>query len=267
MLRFGYYQFRPQFGKIAQNTKKVVQRLKSVSADLIVLPELAFTGYYFRDRDELKSLAEDPHHSPTVSTLQALCKQRDFYLVTGFAEKHLDKYFNSALLIGPDGFIHSYRKLHLFNLEKKCFDPGDQPLQINELRGVKIGMMVCYDWIFPEVMRVLSLKKADIICHPSNLVLAFCQNAMVTRCIENKVYAITANRFGQDKRPQGTLYFTGKSQIISPDGSVIYQASSQKEELAIAEIDTNLARNKYITPENDIFKDRRTEFYSTLCDE
>jgi len=130
-MKVGYYQFRPLFGKIKQNVKKVVNALQDVKADLIVLPELALTGYNFRDRNELKALAEDPDSSSTVEALIKLCQQNKIYLVTGFAGKSKDKLFNSALLIGPNGVEHTYRKLHLFNEEKHLFNAGDIPLQIN----------------------------------------------------------------------------------------------------------------------------------------
>jgi predicted amidohydrolase len=71
------------------------------------------------------------------------------------------------------------------------------------VEGVKIGLMVCFDWVFPEVARSLALQGTDILCHPSNLVLAYCQQAMLTRCIENGVFAVTCNRFGSEDRPPG----------------------------------------------------------------
>ncbi len=85
-MRVGYYQFRPLFGKVRQNVKKIVNALQDVKADLIVLPELAFTGYYFQNKNELKSLAENPVKSATVEALVKLCQENNFYLVTGFAE-------------------------------------------------------------------------------------------------------------------------------------------------------------------------------------
>ena len=265
MLRMGFFQFRPLFGKVRHNLNKITRALKQVSADLIVLPELPFTGYYFKSREEVQVLAEDIRHSSTVETLTGLCWEKDLYLVTGFAEKHRDKYFNSALLIGPEGIIHTYRKIHLFNEEKYWFDPGDRPLQINKVRGAHIGMMVCFDWIFPETFRVLSLMGADIICHPSNLVLSYCQQAMIIRCLENSVFAITANRFGTDKQPQGELTFTGKSQIVAPKGDLLFRAPSRRELIHVQPIDISLSRDKTMTPLNDIFKDRRPEFYNPIC--
>lgn len=264
MIKLGFYQFRPQFGKVERNLQKVVNALRNLKADIVVLPELAFTGYYFKDRDETKALAEEPTSSPIVASLVALCKARDFFLVTGFAEKKRDKVFNSALLLGPRGVIHTYRKLHLFNEEKNWFDPGDTPLSVQTVRGANIGIMICFDWIFPEVTRTLTVQGADIICHPSNLVMNYCQSAMLTRCLENNVFAITANRFGADKRPHGELRFTGKSQIVAPKGTLLHRAASQREELFITEIDLSLARDKKITGLNQLLDDRRPRFYGVL---
>jgi predicted amidohydrolase len=265
MLRVGYYQYRPHFGEPGKNLRRVVAALSAVEADLMVLPELAFSGYYFEDRQEAVALSEDPSRSKTVEGLVALCKERDFYLVTGFAEKKADRCFNSALLLGPQGLVHTYRKIHLFNEETKWFDPGDTPLEVQEVRGAKIGIMICFDWIFPEVTRALAVQGADVICHPSNLVLSYCQQAMFSRCLENHLFAVTANRFGADKRPHGELRFTGKSQIVAPKGELVHRSPSQRESIFVAEIDPELARDKSITPLNQLMADRRPEFYGSLC--
>jgi Predicted amidohydrolase len=263
-MKVGYFQFRPLFGKVSHNLYRVIKKLNGATVDLIVLPELAFTGYYFRDRAEVKALAENPGKSATVDALVALCRKNKCHLITGFTEKSRDKYFNSALLIGPKGVGHIYRKLHLFNNETRWFDAGDIPLQINRIGEARIGMMVCFDWVFPEVTRVLALKGADIICHPSNLVLDYCQQTMLTRCLENKVYAITANRYGYDKRPHGSLRFTGHSQVVAPGGTLIHRSGSQRDELFVMDIDPMLARDKSITPLNEVLRDRRPEHYKTL---
>ena len=264
MLRVGFFQFAPEFGEVATNLSKVVSVLRGAEADIIVLPELAFTGYFFQDRSELAFLAQDPAKSPIVSSLIALCRDHDFYLVTGFAEKSADKIFNSALVIGGDGILHTYRKLHLFNTEKEYFDPGDTALDTIELRGARIGIMVCFDYVFPEVARVLALQGADLLCHPSNLVLTYCQQAMITRCLENSVFAVTANRFGTDIRPRGTLEFSGQSQLVAPKGELVYRAQPEAEELFIAKIDVDKARDKSMTQRNHLIEDRRPEYYTEL---
>lgn len=263
-MRIGYFQFRPLFGKVSRNLLKVTNALRSAEADLIVLPELPFTGYYFRDRDEVMALAEDTGDSPTVAALTALCREQRFHIVTGFTEKRDGKCWNSALLIGPDGLISTYRKLHLFNDEMKWFDPGDIPLKTNTVNGARIGILVCFDWAFPEPWRALALQGAEIICHPSNLVLTYCQDAMRTRCIENGFFAVTANRYGADNRPHGEIRFTGRSQITAPMGKVLHNGPRQKEELFIIDVDPAEARGKMITANNNLLADRRPEFYEEL---
>jgi len=266
MIRAGYYQFCPEFGQVERNRDRVLRALDQVEADLVVLPELAFTGYAFRDRAELAPLAEDPARSETVDALSALCARRKVHLVTGFAERQGGRMYNSALLIGPRGLEHTYRKLHLFGNEKACFSPGNLPLAVQAVRGVRVGMMVCFDWAFPEVARSLALGGTDLLCHPSNLVLTYCQQTMLARCIENGVYAITANRTGVEARPHGGLTFTGQSQVVSPRGALLHRAPPEGDELYVVEIDPALARNKALTPQNDILGDRRPSFYGAITE-
>jgi predicted amidohydrolase len=260
-MKVGFYQFRPLFGKPEQNCKKIISALENAEADLIVLPELALSAYYFKDKSESLKYAEDPENSRRMDALISLAKNKNMHLVIGFAEKHGQQCFNSAALIGPNGIEHIYRKAHLFNEEKFCFDPGDTPFIVNEINGVKIGIMICFDWVFPEATRTLAMQGAEIICHPSNLVLTFCQQTMLARCIENRVFAITANRYGEDKRPQGSLKFTGKSQIVAPGGKLLHRAASQRDVLFITDINPDDAHNKMITEHNHLFNDRRPEYY------
>ena len=266
MFRVGYFQFEPAFGEVESNLSTVVSALRGAEADIIVLPELPFTGYRFRDRAELAALAEDPARSPGISALVELCRENGFHLATGFAEKAGDRIFNSALIIGPGGIVQTYRKLHLFDAENDYFDPGDRPLETVDIRGLRVGLMICYDWAFPEVARTLALQGADLICHPSNLVLAWGQQAMLTRCLENGVFAITANRTGSDVRPGGTLTFTGRSQLAGPRGELMHRSDERCRELFIAGIDPARARDKRVTPKSDLFKDRRPAFYGALTD-
>ncbi|MEM9388574.1 MAG: nitrilase-related carbon-nitrogen hydrolase [Pseudomonadota bacterium] len=261
-LRVGTLQFHPTFGDVGRNRERVCEALANIEADLLVLPELPFTGYHFADRAEALALAEPLDDSPTLMRLVQLCGERRFHLVTGFAERAGEKLFNSALLIGPEGLIDCYRKLHLFNTETAIFDPGDQPLRVHEVAGARIGMMVCFDWVFPEVARTLALRGAQVLCHPSNLVLTFCQQAMITRSIENRVFAATANRFGEDRRPHGTLDFTGQSQLTTPKGELLFRCSGDAEQVCVAAIDPAEADGKYITPANHVHDDRRPEFYA-----
>ncbi|MBD3279064.1 MAG: acyltransferase [Candidatus Aegiribacteria sp.] len=259
--KVGYFQFSPVFGKVRRNHAVILSALSGVEADLMVLPELPLTGYGFRNREELLSLAGNPQESEYISDIARLCGRSGMHVVTGFAEREGTRVFNSAILVGPAGIKGVYRKLHLFDREKLYFDPGDLPLRVYDVNGLRIGMMVCFDWIFPEVARTLTIAKADVLCHPANLVLDHCQRAMTVRCTENMVYSITANRTGTEEHSFGNLSFTGKSQILAPGGDVLKCSNGSSEETALVEIDVSVSRNKFITDRNHVLEDRRPEFY------
>jgi len=125
-----------------------------------------------------------------------------------------------------------------------------------------VGVMICFDWIMPEVARTLALKGADIIAHPSNLVLPYCPAAMITRSVENRVFTVTCNRVGVEERVRGArLEFIGTSQVVSPRGEVLARAGRRGESVSVVEIDPVEARDKRVTPANDLFRDRRPRLY------
>jgi predicted amidohydrolase len=124
-------------------------------------------------------------------------------------------------------------------------------------------MMICFDWVFPEAARTLVLRGAQILAHPSNLVLpGFCQAAMRTRCLENGVFAVTANRWGEDRRPHGKLRFTGLSQVTGPRGEVLARGPAARTALKVVAIDAGRTRGKSLTARNHLLRDRRPEFYA-----
>ena len=243
-MKVGFVQFNPIFGNVEENVSRVFRLVQNIDADLIVLPELFNTGYLITSPKEIDALAEDV---PEGATTQALCRiARDcsLYVVAGLAEREGKRFFNSAVIVGPDGYVGTYRKIHLFFEEKKWFSPGDRELEVYDIGKCKIGVMICFDWIFPESMRTLSLKGAHLVCHPANLVLPFCQDAMRTRCLENRVYAITANRTGKEERGGKILHYTGKSQVMGPDADLLARSEEDAEEVRIVEIDIARAEKK-----------------------
>jgi predicted amidohydrolase len=265
-MRVAYVQMNCLFGQTERNIYKATELMESVRAELFVLPELFNTGYQFSSHMELEELAEDIPSGITCQLLLRLARRRCCYIVAGIAEKNGKKLYNSSALFGPNGHLFTYRKIHLFDEEKLLFDPGDHPFQAVTVNDIRIGLMICFDWIFPEAMRSLALNGAHIICHSANLVLPFCQNAMVTRCIENHVYAITANRIGNEKRRDRSLVFTGKSQIVSPQGEVLVQSGATVEEAKVIDINPLIAWDKHITGRNHLFNDRRPEMYSGMME-
>lgn len=264
MMRVGFIQFNPIFGEKKVNINRSVTLIRRMNADLLVLPELCNTGYLFISKNEVEELAEEIPDGPTIRAWQNIAEDREVYLVAGIAEAADGKFYNSSVLISPEGEVQVYRKAHLFDDEKLWFAPGDTPFEVHDIGIAKIGMMICFDWIFPEVMRILSLKGAEIICHPANLILPYCQDAMVTRCLENRVFAITCNRTGIDEVDNTMLRFTGKSQIVTLDGNVLTRAGEIGEAVRVADIDPTKARDKSITKQNDVFEDRRTDLFSGL---
>ncbi len=263
----GFVQMNVEFGEKEDNIERALSLMeKNLPCDLFVLPELFNTGYSFISKSEVEELAERVPEGVTTEALLDFCKRHDTYIVAGIVEKNEGKIYNSAVVCGPTGFIGKYQKTHLFYVEKKWFARGKTGFNVFNLEKAKIGVMICFDWIFPEVCRVLALKGAEIICHPSNLVLPYAQKAMLTRSIENKVFSITANRVGLEERGGYRFYFTGRSQITNPRMEVLVQAGEKEEKVGLANIDVAEARDKKITDFNHIFKDRYTPFYADLID-
>lgn len=256
----GYVQNNPVFGEREKNFKEIFTLVGNIKADLLVLPELFATGYTFTSKDEASEMAETRQDS-TAKFLKHLSLTTGAAVVGGFIEKDGSKIYNSAMIVSDGKVIDTYRKIHLFNKEKLWFVPGNKSLKVYKIKGVKIGVMICFDWLFPEVCRTLSLKGAQIIAHPANLVMPYCQNAMVTRCLENRVFSVTANRIGTEKRSDDNFLFTGASQVTSVDGSVLAFAPKDRAHISIVEIDEKRAANKMINSYNDLFKDRRGEYY------
>jgi predicted amidohydrolase len=266
-MRIGVYQSYPKFGDVDSNIEQVFEDLPGGSADLWVLPELFNTGYQFVSEEEVAALAEEIPGGRTCQAMINLAARLGAFLVFGMAEKAQNRCYNSAAVVGPEGFIGVYRKIHLFSEEKKFFNPGDADFRVFDVGQARLGVMICFDWLFPESARILSLLGADIICHPSNLVLPHCQKAMVTRSLENGVYTATANRIGTEARGgKEALCFTGKSQILDPGGQILTHLSDKEKGWTVAEIDVGRARNKKITPYNDRLGDRRPNHYARLCE-
>ncbi len=258
--RIGYIQNSPLFGEKEKNFAQISKLIGNAKADLIVLPELFATGYTFTSKKEVNNLAET-RDGETASFLKEISNKTGAVIVAGFIEKENGKNYNSSIMVYKNKVIDTYRKIHLYNKEKLWFSLGNKKLQVYNVNGMRMGMMVCFDWLFPEVSRTLALNHAQIITHPSNLVLPYCQQAMVTRCLENRVFAVTANRIGNEKRGKDNFSFTGKSQITSFDGKILSSAPKDKTFMDVVEIDTTKANNKMINDYNDVLKDRREKFY------
>ncbi len=264
-LRIAFVQGRPEFGRTEDNLERGLALAATVDAQLVIIPELWSTGYVFSSHEELAALAEDPRKGATAQALTWAAKREKRWYVAGFAEAARGgRVYNSAMLVSPKGVEAVYRKLHLFEREHEWFEPGDLPLAVHKVGPAKVGMLICFDWRFPEATRALALMGADVIAHPSNLVYPNAQEAMRVRGLENRVYVVTANRTGTEKRPGGTVPFTGRSQVVAPSGEVILRARKSEEVALATDCDLALARDKALTKLSHLWNQRRPEFYGAI---
>ncbi|HSN94397.1 MAG TPA: nitrilase-related carbon-nitrogen hydrolase, partial [Anaerolineaceae bacterium] len=222
----------------------------------------AITGYLQDDKKTLLLASETADASGEfLGGLIAIAKDHDACIVSGFSENDGTRLYNSAIAVDGGGVLNNYRKTHLFYKEKQLFKPGDSGFSVFGFKGVIIGTMICFDWFFPESARTLALKGAQIIAHPANLVLPWCQDAMVTRSLENRVFSITANRVGKEAGQGEELEFTGASQILDPFGKRLVQAVERSIQMAIVDIEPEKALNKRLNAYNDLFDDRKPSQY------
>jgi predicted amidohydrolase len=260
-MRIGFFQFAPRFGQVDHNLEALAAAVSGVQADLVVAPELALSGYLFTRKREVEQMAEEVP-GPATDRLTRASAEANCHVVVGLAERSGDRLYNSAVLIGPRGVIGVYRKVHLFYEEKLYFSPGDRGFPLFDIRGVKVGLLVCFDHFFPEAARTLALQGAQIICHPSNLVLPeYGQLTTRVRSIENRVFWILANRYGTERRDGKTLTYSGCSQITADNGEILARAQAEGDSLIVVQVDPQRALDKHLTDRNDLFSDRRTELY------
>jgi len=263
-LQVATVQTYPDFGAVDNNIDTALGFIPA-GTDLAVLPELFNSGYQFTGRQEALGYAENltgdrPGH--TCRRLASYAGDTGTTVIAGLAEIRGDQLFNSAVLVRPDGSREIYRKVHLFLDEKSIFDPGDLGFPVFSACGTTIGMMICFDWVFPESARSLALAGAEIICHPANLLLPWCQDAMITRCQENMVVTVTSNRVGTENRTGTALTFSGRSQIVSRTGERLAALDKDGTGVAGATVEI-IEKDKLFTPRNDLWRDRRPDMYRT----
>lgn len=262
-MRLAVAQFRPAFADVHTNVEHILQVIRSADADVVVLPELATSGYFFLSRAEVQRVAE-PLDGPSILAMRDVAEETGRVVVCGFPERDGDRLYNSAAIIVPGVPTRVYRKTHLFYKERQCFDAGDTGFFVVDLPHLdcRLGTMICYDWRFPEAARTLALRGADVIACPSNLVTNIWRMAMPVRALENKVYLAVANRTGTETNDGEEVTFNGDSVIYGYNGSVMASANALDDAILVAEVDPAATRNKSFNDVNDIFADRRPEHYA-----
>lgn len=264
-------QFEPIIGERAGNLaaiERLAKAAKTQGAEIVVLPELADSGYTFRDGEEVAALAGPVPGGPSAETLRRLAEELGFYIVSGIAEQDGDRFYNSALLCGPEGYIGKYRKLHLWNNENRLFRKGDLGLPIFDLPFGRIGIAICYDGWFPETFRQLALAGAELVCVPTNWVpMAGAEGVPEpmanilhkAAAHTNGLYIACADRIGIERGQS----FIGRSLIVGPQGWPISgPASADREEILLAQIDlSSVTETRTLNSFNHLLGDRRADVY------
>ena len=259
-------QTRPTLTRSERNIEDAVRLIGEVDADLVVLPELFSSGYFFESTEQARRLAEDARTGAASLALQEQSRATGATIVAGILERDGDDLYNSAVVVTPKGVLGTYRKSHLYYQETQHFTPGEefQVWTVTDRKGrsYRLGVMVCFDWFFPESARTLADRGADVIAHPSNLVMPHCPSAMPVRALENGVFTATANRIGSESNGDETLTFIGQSVICSPSAEVLAKAPPDEVAVIRAEIDVARARETRLNAFNDRRTDRRPSLYS-----
>lgn len=270
-------QFDMQVG-IDNKDKNVAATLDHVAAAaqagarLIVLPELASTGYSFDTKEEAYAHAETVPDGPTCQAWIEAAHDADVYIVAGIAEVEGVHLYDTAVLIGPDGYIGRYRKTHLWNREKLIFTTGDD-YPVFHTRIGRIGLLICWDIWFPEVPRILAAQGVDIICSVNNWVwtppplfdnAGNCMASYLTMSAShvNNIPIVAADRVGEERGGK----FLGCSLITGTNGWPIGEIADAEEPAVLyADIDIVASRSALIWNDlNDLARDRRTDLYDPL---
>ncbi len=241
-MKVGYYQFDIVQRDKFSNLDNVSIMLSSKSFDIIVLPELFNTGYLFNTKYDLVSLAEKIPDGETTQELIQISRRTGGYIVGTIPEHAGNNIYNTAVLVGPEGLIGTHRKIHLSNYEKNIFAAGHD-IEVFSVNDVKIGIATCFEIFFPELIRIMVRKGAQILCHPANFGGRMSLEIIKTRAVENKIYTVTANRIGTEKHFKTVAEFRGESRIISPNG-VIINESRKEEDIKISGINPEESLDK-----------------------
>jgi predicted amidohydrolase len=264
-------QFEPVVGESGRNLAaidRLVRTAKADGADIVVLPELAVSGYNFLDAEEVRVLSGGVPGGPGADVLCQLAAELSIHIVSGIAECDGDRFYNSAMICGPQGFIGKYRKLHLWNNEHRYFDKGNIGLPVFDLPFGRVGIAICYDGWFPETFRALALAGAELVCVPTNWVPMAGADSDAEPMANilhkaaahtNGVFIACADRTGTERGQR----FIGSSLIVGPDGwPVSGPASADREEILLAKIDlSSVAKTRALNDYNHLLGDRRSDVY------
>lgn len=273
MVKIAVVQSELTIGDVAGNVAKGLQKITEAAdngAKLVVLTELSNSGYVFNNRSEAFAVSEQVPGGPTVKAWEALAKEKDIYIVAGISEADGINLYNSAALVGPEGYIGKYRKMHLWDRDKLWYEPGDLGVPVFNTKIGRIAILICYDVWFQEMWRIAGAKGADIVCCPVNWVRipvleqfeSFGPYNVMVGAYDNGICAAVSDRVGEERG----LVFPGRSMITGPLGLPIGgEASGDQEEIKYAELNLSDARRMHWADLAGARLDRRTDYYDVLC--
>lgn len=268
------------------NLKKCISWVKdaaSQGAEVILLPEL-YSSHYFCQSEDVDNFAlAEPLYSTSFIAFSELAKELGVVIIVPFFEKRMAGiYHNSAYIIDTDGTEAGlYRKMHIPDdphfYEKFYFTPGDLGFQAIETKKGTVGTLICWDQWYPEAARITALKGAEVLFYPTAIgwhpkekeqygenQYGAWMNVMKGHAVANGVFVAAANRIGLEKYIEGTegIQFWGASFIAGPQGEILAQASHDKEEILIAEVDLDLQEN--VRQNWPFFRDRRIDAFGDI---
>lgn len=266
-IRLALCQIAPKRENKTANISKIqelTQKAKAAGADLAIFPEMCLTGYVLQD--QVYGLAESIP-GPSVTKVEEIAKTTGVHIIFGMpelSEKTQATVYNTAVLVGPKGFIGKYRKMYLpthsvFE-EKRYFRPGYEPSAFQTSIG-NVGLTICYDVFFPEVFRLPRLMGAQlIICISASPAVrkSYFEILTAARALENTCFLAYVNLAGVEDG----LQFWGGSRLVSPSGDVLAKAKYDEEDFVVCEVDFSDLR----TAETFIptLRDLRSELYEQL---
>jgi len=268
--RVACHQFAPVIGELDTNRRRIGEAVADAlrtGTDVLVLPELATSGYLFADVAEARGVSITTDHGFFAETASSLAGST-MVVVVGFAEDGGEALYNSAAVIDASGILAVYRKTHLWDRETLVFEPGDRlPPVVDTVHG-RIGVLICYDLEFPEMPRLLALAGAELIVVPTNWPAG--EHPEAERVAEviaaqaaartNGVFIACCDRSGVERGQA----WNEATVIVDQFGWILAEAGrpSDTTETARAEVFPHLARDKAISPRNDLLLDRRPELYA-----
>ena len=273
-MRVACLQMEPRIGQVKVNVARsleLIAQAAGAGVQLAVLPELCNTGYVFETREEALGLSEEVPDGPTCEAWMAAARTHSMFIVAGITEREGGKLYNSAVLIGPEGHMGTYRKNHLWGAENTIFEPGNLGVPVFDIGVGRVACAICYDIWFPEIFRLAALQGADMLCVATNWVPMPAQPGnlpMMANILamggahSNSMFVAAADRIGVERGQP----FLGNSLIVSHTGwPLAGPASLDQEEMLLADIDlADARRNRNLTDFNERLRDRRTDMYGEM---